>query len=198
MFKKVAMSRVYSDRVDEWAKAKEEERINFSTEKIEKFDFQMALLWQLFSKELGMQDSVIKVCEANDTSSDEYNGLVAKIKKLIDLETTLEASKYLKCLHKYFISKDEEKAKREEEDYGDTQEMRDAKNKRVKDETLKKTNKRNAKALELTEKLEKLYFNKLDVIKGKAALASGWSAKEARKDSEYKRPVGNRDEEYRW
>jgi hypothetical protein len=54
MFKKVAMSRVYSDRVDEWAKAKEEERINFSTEKIEKFDFQMALLWQLFSKELGM------------------------------------------------------------------------------------------------------------------------------------------------
>jgi hypothetical protein len=54
MFKKVAMSRVYSDRIDEWATAKEAERINHSTEEVEKFDFQMALLWQLFSKELGM------------------------------------------------------------------------------------------------------------------------------------------------
>jgi hypothetical protein len=92
---------------------------------------------------------VIKVCETNDTTSDEYLGLVAKIKKLVNLETTVEASKYLLCIHRYFLQKDEEKAIREEEDYGDTQEMRDAKEKREKDERTKKFDKRNKKAIAL-------------------------------------------------
>ena len=39
MFRKVALSRVYADRIEEWAKAKEEEVINFSSENVEKFDF---------------------------------------------------------------------------------------------------------------------------------------------------------------
>jgi hypothetical protein len=39
MFKKVAMGRIYSDRIEEWAQAKSNELINFSSEKVEKFDF---------------------------------------------------------------------------------------------------------------------------------------------------------------
>jgi hypothetical protein len=109
----------------------------------------MALLWQLFSKELGMQDSLIKVSESNDTTSDEYHSLVAKIKKLVNLETTLEASNYLKCIHRYFIEKEQEKIRREEEDYEDDPEIMDARLKRIEEENETKKAKRAVKAITL-------------------------------------------------
>jgi len=125
MFKKVAMNRVYEDRVEEWAKAKSEEVVNFSKEKVEKFEFQMALLWQLFRKEDFICDRVIKVCEENDTVSDEYHYLIKHIKKLVGLESTTVASNYLKCIHRYFISKEQEIILKEEEEYADSSEVRE-------------------------------------------------------------------------